>query len=74
MEKYVTVLGDTWDAVAKKVYGDERAADLLMRANPQKIMTLMFSDGEELTVPKREADTRKTVASDAAMWREVMNG
>ena len=30
---YVTKSGDTWDGIAKTVYGDEMRADELMAAN-----------------------------------------
>lgn len=30
MEQYTTVQGDTWDIIAKKVYGNEKYAGYLM--------------------------------------------
>ena len=33
MNKYITVQGDMWDSIAKKVYGDERYMNLLLQQN-----------------------------------------
>lgn len=33
MDTYRTVQGDTWDLIAKKVYGDEKKLDVLMGNN-----------------------------------------
>ena len=30
MNTYTTIQGDMWDSIAKKVYGTERAMDILM--------------------------------------------
>lgn len=48
---YITKSGDTWDMIAKEVYGDEYRADILMAANPAQIETAIFSAGVELTTP-----------------------
>lgn len=40
---YTTKSGDTWDVIAKEVYGSEYRADVLMAANPQEIDTFIFS-------------------------------
>ena len=42
---YTTKSGDTWDMIAKEVYGDEYHADVLMAANPQHIDTFIFGSG-----------------------------
>ena len=39
---YTTKSGDTWDVIAKEVYGSEYHADVLMAANPQEIDTFIF--------------------------------
>ena len=36
---YTTKSGDTWDVIAKEVYGSEYHADALMAANPEHIDT-----------------------------------
>lgn len=48
---YVTKSGDTWDMIAKEVYGDELRADVLMKANRDHIETYIFESGVELTIP-----------------------
>ena len=55
---YTTKSGDTWDVIAKEVYGSEYHADVLMAANPQEIDTFIFSAGVELNTPalKEERD------------------
>ncbi len=74
MGKYTTIAGDTWDAIAKKVYNDDHAFERLMDANPKFIDVLIFSGGDILNVP--EVDTSITTVnmdkSDAAAWREMM--
>lgn len=49
---YITKSGDTWDVIAKKVYGSEYCADVLMAANPQHISTFVFSSGVEIITPE----------------------
>lgn len=48
---YKTKSGDTWDVIAKQVYGSEYHADVLMAANPEHIETLFFNAGVELSTP-----------------------
>ena len=48
---YVTKSGDTWDMIAKEVYGDELRADVLMKANRNHIETFIFESGVELVTP-----------------------
>lgn len=49
---YTTVGGDTWDVIAKKVYGDEYCADVLMQANPEQIGVFRFDSGIVLQTPE----------------------
>lgn len=37
MNIYTTIQGDMWDSIAKKVYGTEKAMDILMKANPEHL-------------------------------------
>ena len=41
METYTTISGDTWDKIAREVYGDELKADLLMK-EPANITLLDY--------------------------------
>lgn len=62
---YTTISGDTWDMIAKKVYGDEYNADVLMAANPEHIETFCFSAGVIITVPKLTEE----VDGDLPPWK-----
>lgn len=46
---YITKSGDTWDMIAKEVYGSEYHADVLMAANAAHIETFIFQAGVELS-------------------------
>ncbi len=52
MQNYVTALGQTWDMIAKEVYGSEKYADFLMENNPEKLHIFIFSSGEVLSIPE----------------------
>lgn len=51
---YTTQSGDTFDGIAKKVYGDELRADVIMRANPEHVTTFQFDAGVQLSTPAIE--------------------
>lgn len=63
---YETQLGDTWDVIAKRVYGSEIHADYLMQNNPKHIATAIFSAGTELWIP----DLPKEEIEGLPEWRE----
>ena len=48
---YTTVQGDTWDMIAKKVYGDEMLLYLLMDYNPDFTHIIVFDSDYVLEVP-----------------------
>lgn len=48
---YTTIDGDTWDKIAKKVYGEEKKADFLMKNNTKLLDTLVFQGGVVLETP-----------------------
>lgn len=56
---YRTKTGDTWDRIAKEVYGAEGHTTLLMSSNQEKLNYYIFPDGVELQVPDlpEEEDT-----------------
>lgn len=58
---YKTKSGDTWDTIARAVYGSEYRADVLMAANPQHIDTFFFSAGVELNTPAVEEERAGTL-------------
>lgn len=49
---YITKSGDTWDVIAKEVYGSEYHADVLMAANPEHIGTFAFASGVAISTPE----------------------
>lgn len=53
---YTTIQGDTWDMIAKKVYGDEMLLYLLMDYNPEYLHILVFDSDYILEVPPLNED------------------
>lgn len=53
---YTTVLGDAWDGIAFKLYGDEKYMKELIEANWKYTDTLVFGSGIVLNVPDIEED------------------
>lgn len=49
--EYTTLQGDTFDAIAYRLWGDEHLAHLLMTANPDFMDMLTFAPGVRLAVP-----------------------
>lgn len=70
MDTYTTVLGDTWDTIAKKAYGDEyRADDLLKaRANIRLIDYQVFPAGVTVYLPEISDDDAAN--DDLPDWRK----
>ena len=54
METYITKSGDTWDTIAKEVYGSEYNADALMVANREHIGTYQFGAGVQTELNQGE--------------------
>ncbi len=63
---YTTRQGDMWDMIAWRVYGNEMMADVLMKANPAHLGTLVFSGGVELKCP--EVNASNSISLPA--WRQ----
>jgi phage tail protein X len=63
---YITTMGDTWDWIAKQVYGDELKADVLMQANGSLLYTARFDSGVEITCPALES----TAGTSLPEWRQ----
>ncbi len=53
--KYTTMLGDEWDGIAHRVYGDRKRGEMLMHllldANPEHRETVIFGSNVVLIVP-----------------------
>lgn len=57
-QTYTTIQGDTWDAIAHKVYGDVKYTGWLMKNNFPLLDIFVFSAGSILqTPPAPEADS-----------------
>ena len=54
---YETRAMDTWDIIAKRVYGSGALMDQLIRANLQHRKTVFFSAGVVLNVPDIDTDS-----------------
>lgn len=62
---YTAVQGDTWDLIAFRMYGSEKYMKYLAEANWPLLDILVFSGGEELTVP----DLPEEASEDLPFWR-----
>lgn len=67
MGMYTTVSGDTWDVIAKKVYGQELLMHHLMAANTEYIDVFIFHSGVILKVP--EIDISVTTYNTLPPWK-----
>lgn len=70
---YETISGDTWDAIAYKVYGDEFCCDRIMDANRDKLEYCIFPAGIILTIPELKTIGADTVETDSPTWRELID-
>ncbi|MGL6169175.1 MAG: tail protein X [Fusobacteriaceae bacterium] len=64
--KYVTVLGDTFDLVAWKMYGNSRAIKKIIASNSKYSGTYIFDAGIELLIPAEEEVAKN---ENIAPWR-----
>ena len=63
---YTTVQKDTWDIIAKKVYGEEKYADWLMQNNYKYLDIFIFPSGVVLNTPEVASTTDSTLPP----WRQ----
>lgn len=63
---YKSIQGDTWDMIAKKVYGTERHMDFLMEHNFPLLDYFVFPTGIIISIP--ELPEEETVELPA--WRK----
>lgn len=66
MEQYTTVQGDTWDIIARKVYGDEKYAGYLMENNKLLLEYMIFPGGITMDIPELTEETDP----DLPIWRD----
>jgi phage tail protein X len=63
--QYKTIQGDTWDSISYKVYGSEMLFPLLMSANPEHVLVVIFDAGIILVIP----DKPEEVSEDLPPWK-----
>lgn len=73
--KYTCSGGETFDSIARTIYGDENYAAELLCANPELCGRQMFLGGEELfvpiiEVPEEGTDELNALEAGKAPWRE----
>ena len=66
-DTYTTKQNQTWDMIAREVYGKEKYAGYLMQNNPEKIEIFMFGAGTILKTPELEDDETAIEVPD---WRK----
>jgi hypothetical protein len=64
---YVTLSGDTFDAIALDFYNEERLSHHIITANPSYRNTILFSGGELLQIPIIEQESATTLPP----WKRV---
>ncbi len=64
---YVCAAGESFDSVARKIFGDEKYAAELLNANPEEDGKLVFSGGEMLRLPVIDEENEESVST--APWR-----
>jgi phage tail protein X len=55
---YITLQGDAWDAIAYRLWGEERFMAELMAANPEYLDVLIFPAGVVLAIPDMDVSAR----------------
>lgn len=70
MAEYVNICeaaaGDTWDILARQLYGDEKYSYVLLNANPHLMGAKIMDGGEKIIVPSLETDEE---IDNIAPWR-----
>lgn len=61
LNSYITILGDTWDSIAYKVWGNEMNMDSLIMENLEHKDTYIFSAGVKLTLPEIFLEVSKSL-------------
>lgn len=64
---YVTLQGDAWDAIAYRLWGEERFFMELVKANPEHLDVIVFEAGVRLIVPPMP---ERIVTTEQPPWVE----
>lgn len=65
MTTYTTILGDTWDMIAFKIYANEKLMPLFIAANPAHAETVIFSADVVLIIPTQPVN----LPNDLPPWK-----
>ncbi|MDR3361314.1 MAG: tail protein X [Desulfovibrio sp.] len=69
VKTYRTIQGDAWDAIAYRLWNDERFASDIIAANPEYADYLIFPAGVILTLPA--VDVSAKTASNLPPWMSL---
>lgn len=68
MDTIITIQGDTWDTIARRAYGDEKAAQALMEARENiRLLDYQIFPGVHVAVPVLPEETQQD--SGLPEWR-----
>lgn len=62
---YITLQGDAWDAIAYRLWGEERFFMELVKVNPEHLDVVVFEAGVRLNVPPMP---ERFVATEMPPW------
>lgn len=65
MKEYITQAGDQWDMIAKRIYGNELRADILMENNLHLLDIHTFDADITIHYPEIES----TAGAELPPWR-----
>ena len=65
MKEYITQTGDQWDMIAKRIYGNELRADILMENNLHLLDIQTFDAGVTICCP----EIKNTTKMELPPWR-----
>lgn len=68
--QYNTAAGQTFDSIAREVYGDEKYASELMCANPHLTDLAVFTGQEAVLLPQIDISADTDEAPVNAPWKE----
>ncbi len=69
MSTYTTQMGDTWDIIAKRVYGNELHMAKLIAANIDYRKVVVFKAGVKLVVPVVETSVAMEIPG-LPVWKQ----
>ena len=71
---YTTIHGDTWDAIAYKIFGNEYYCTQLMDLNREYLEYMIFPSGIVLKLPSKVNLGISSTSKAYPDWRAQLNG